>query len=1490
MAQIKIKKFNTGGTLYTENGDTFTLEQIEELSRENPTNENLRDIANEMRAGKDVHHNISDNWSSVTDDQFNAGQKRRVAKGPNSFARRLAATFNTQVHQYGEDVNDTTALLSAAASKQKSENAANSGNSNSANSDVDDYTLISSAGGKQFVYDPETGEYVKNDFTNNSLMSLLNSVDAYLSNEDPSAKYRFKGLPSSVRTVLKEMYAANPNMIKELMNKVMSGKIVEGSPEASLLIQLGIGSNTTKEAIAAAEKEQSLKNYFINKGFTEDQYKEFLPYVELDGQGLRLKAGVEGGPFAAGQNYYFNDDYNGPFKDLLKGQILYNNRFHDATQLAQSGMITDWVKALREHRFADANAMIKWDWKGIADKYDYQLFPSDNLYNEFLNGKRYLDVTGQYEKTYDDNGNLYQIMGYYDPNDMGNYTDLGFVDPSKIKYARFDSSGKLIDENYNVNLLRKSISPWAHTATFQEKMDNGQVVIPTITTRDGYGVLGMDVTFDPEKGTVQFHGGAVQNVLGDAGGDAIELDGEIAQILSPEFFANLEHSNKKLLSKFKDTILSLVGSKMGNTWTRNELSRTEWESLLRPTYGDQAPHYANILRNYIAEYIGNHGFLGIVGGGMSRQARLHEFTPKHQHGGLFTGSATAASSAPKIVQSEKYIPATTEEAGAFEFSEFTGADWTELAGLGADLASVVTGATGLSPVSAITGLAGTGASFAADIARDGFQAKDLGNLGLGLLFDVASLIPYAGTAAAVGGVVNKLRKGLPVLIKLAGIAGVGSSLSLAVNKIQSGEKLTMKDLRIIMNGVLGAYTLSKQGIDVTNSRKKAGVEANDIDIHKMHMEDIDASNLSDGQKAAMKQFFDPDPNTSVGNRYRDALDPEQQKIFDQFISDGGDETALKMMIGDNELFKTLRADRELLERVSKSLTTGEKLSSDDFKRYNELIQESGLRTRLGTEAYHNMRNLDADNDALANALRTVEDPKLSHTDQRWIDANDLINDYRVNRKAEYGKFFEEWDKLPSKSRYDVLDEMLAGTAVGSEYHAGMFSKKNDIFGKDTNWAAEVKNREKAADDLLAKHNEIVTAINDKQKKIDELQAKTRLSNKQQADLAQLQSEQGALIKEQQKFSDGSKGLLHDNGDLEFDPATNTWRKKLELRKDVQTVDDQFNPTGEKNREELQREFEVLSKDSSEATYLADRQKQGNTLIDDYLSTKGSKKISKTFDVTVEQEFKNLPPEERAEVLKILNKPLNGEGKISEEDLDALNFYTLKNSGQVSGDVGQIKSKRTAAVKKDAAKETIKLDENLGLNEVSVLMRQSGVPAKINFSEVEWARIRKADDQLATFTSILKSKGVDDGAIKKIADEVFTKVDSNSEGWNWRNWTIFGKKKKGSSSSSSSSSGNTSPDFRINPDKFETQYTDDNTLIGKILGRSTNQRIYADNLYGFNRKRNLWEYDRATQRAAQHYYQPMVHGLHYNLMRDPIHHTPWYDPKEITIQIQNEEEE
>ena len=63
----------------------------------------------------------------------------------------------------------------------------------------------------------------------------------------------------------------------------------------------------------------------------------------------------------------------------------------------------------------------------------------------------------------------------------------------------------------------------------------------------------------------------------------------------------------------------------------------------------------------------------------------------------------------------------------------------------------------------------------------------------------------------------------------------------------------------------------------------------------------------------------------------------------------------------------------------------------------------------------------------------------------------------------------------------------------------------------------------------------------------------------------------------------------------------------------------------------------------------------------------------------------------------------------------------------------------------------------------------------------------------------------------------------------------------------------------------------------------------DDLYGFSRRSNLTEYPRSTRKRAHRYYQPMVHGLHYNLMRDPVHYTPQYDPKEIRIVIENEEE-
>lgn len=1545
MAQIKIRKYNPGGVLTTETGDIFTLEEIEQLVRENPTNENLKDIANELRAGKNVQHSISDNWSSVTDDDFKAGQKRRVAKNPNSFGRRLAATFNTQIHQYGEDVNDTTALLSAAHKNASTNNEGSAAGSTSV--PADEYTLISSGGGSRFVYD-DNGVYVKGDFTNAKLMSLLRDLHNYFSDDNGGASYKFKGISADVRKTLKEMYEANPNLFNDLMNKVQSGQIIEGSPEASLLLSIGIGSNMTKDQVEQSAKDKALKDYFVGKGFTEDQYKDFLPFVELDGQGLRLKNGVEGGPFIAGQNYYFNDDYNGPFKDLVKGQILFNNRFYNANELAQSGMIADWVKALREHRFANANAMIRWDWKNVMNNYDYQLFNNQKYYNDFLDGKRYLDITGQYEKQYDDYGNPYQYIGYYDPNDSDIYTPLGFVDPSKIKYARLDSMGNVTDENYNMSYIRKAMTPWQHESVFQERRSDGQVIIPTFTTRDGYGILGMDVSHDPDRGTVQFHGAAVQNVLGDGNGDTIELDGEIAKILSREFFMNIEKVDKKNRDKFKDTILSLVGNKFGNLYVRNQLSRDEWVDVLRPTYGEDAEQYANILFNYFKEYIGKTSIPAKIGSTVAgwgafrkqigREARINKFTPKHQHGGLFTGSAVAASSAPRIVQSDKYMPATTEEAGAFQFNEFTDADWFELAGLGADLASVVTGVTGFTPASVATGLAGTGSSFMADIRRDGFQMKDLGNLGLGLLFDAASIVPGLGVAASTGQVMRTIKKGLPVLMKLAGMAGIGSSLSLAVNKIKSGEELTMRDLRIIMNGVLGAYTIGKQGVGFKND--KANGKTIDVDIKKAHMDQIDASNLSDGQKAAMKHHFDDTYNPT-------GLSADQQKIYDQFLKDGGDELALKMLIGDNDTFKAIKRDWELLDRAEQSLRGGQALSKEDVIAYDDLLKRSNIaRHKVEQPEFDNLvARARANNADLRNALETLE------TNPGDVIAQGVVAGYRADPK--YNDFFDSWDALPKEARIDTLNNIIAtGT---DDFHKGMFRRKNRYYrAGDTDeqaaiWAADVKQREKVADELLAGFDQSrvksaqadVEAARTKKANL-ETQKKTEINEWDQkikdaeTDLATAEanaklidpsgtSKSRAAVDARKKVADAIvardklvinkaeveaefntqiadaddaikvarsarlkinkdfktwETAVKGNSDIEVDPTTGLYRKSTKLTQEVGDVDTQFDPTGVLTKSQAEAERRGLLKSGTEdalrANFAQERAGKVKTLLDNTLS--GDGQIAGKFDDDSlwNGEFARLSPEDKVEVSKILSKKLSD---LSDDEIALLNHYTAKSHGVKDTEItGMWSASRQAGIDSDAFKN-FKLADDAGIDTVNALLKKSNFHnSKVKLSETEWAQLKKADDQVAAFKAILKKKGVNDESIKKIATEVFVEVEKPAD--SGRTW--FGKRKKSNTSSTVSTSQQ--PDFKIDESKFiDLPGKADDTLKGRILGHSTEQRDYKKDLYGMDRNKT------DLRNMPHRYYQPMIHGLHYNLMRDPVHHTPWYEPKEITIQLENEEE-
>ena len=377
--------------------------------------------------------------------------------------------------------------------------------------------------------------------------------------------------------------------------------------------------------------------------------------------------------------------------------------------------------------------------------------------------------------------------------------------------------------------------------------------------------------------------------------------------------------------------------------------------------------------------------------------------------------------------------------------------------------------TGFTPASVATGLAGTGSTFIADIRRDGFQMKDLGNLGLGLLFDAASIVPGLGVAASAGQVMRTLKKGLPVLMKLAGMAGVGSSLSLAVSKIQSGEELTMRDLRILMNGVLGAYTLSKQGIDITNSKAKDGVNV-DVDMRKLHMDKIDSSNLSEGQKAAMKHFFDVDPS-KPNNKYRNTItDPEQQKLFDQFIRDGADEYALKMIIGENNpTFENLRSQLETLRKAQDALRTGRPLTKEENAEYSRLLNELEVRKHMTKEEYDALRDMTQSNEELAGALRTL----VSNPGDAAAKAI-VAQKYNM---PEYKAIIDKYNAIPREHRLTLLEKELA--SMPNEYSTSMFSLRNKYYkGMGVKKATEVKNADFEADLALKEHSAADVAYNE----------------------------------------------------------------------------------------------------------------------------------------------------------------------------------------------------------------------------------------------------------------------------------------------------------------------------------------------------------------------------------------------------------------------------
>lgn len=135
---------------------------------------------------------------------------------------------------------------------------------------------------------------------------------------------------------------------------------------------------------------------------------------------------------------------------------------------------------------------------------------------------------------------------------------------------------------------------------------------------------------------------------------------------------------------------------------------------------------------------------------------------------------------------------------------FTGAEVARLTSIGADIVSMV-----LDPITGTAvGLGSSALNFGADIADDGFQLRDVWNLGVNIGFDLLGAIPMFGDALGTGSKITRnLVKWAPrIMASMAAFQGVQNfdGMMSSLSKFMSGDKeqkLTVQDWRNIAQSI-----------------------------------------------------------------------------------------------------------------------------------------------------------------------------------------------------------------------------------------------------------------------------------------------------------------------------------------------------------------------------------------------------------------------------------------------------------------------------------------------------------------------------------------------------------------------------------------------------------------------------------------------------------------------------------------------------------------
>lgn len=384
-------------------------------------------------------------------------------------------------------------------------------------------------------------------------------------------------------------------------------------------------------------------------------------------------------------------------------------------------------------------------------------------------------------------------------------------------------------------------------------------------------------------------------------------------------------------------------------------------------------------------------------------------------------------------------------------------DYTRLGAAGADVASIIASfVPGYGTIaSAGLGVGSTLANFGADM-KDGFQLRDLGNLGLGLGMDAVGLIPGLGAAGKGSKILKNLLKVAPKLMTAWSVSTSFAPAMQAFNKLKDkgAKEMTVDDWKALANGLTAAAGATRWGAAAaknkintnkygTTTRTVTTKSGKQVQMSEDEFQRIKRASGIEGQNEALQ---------AVEGAKGEQLPTTFKKWYDVRRAYQGTPDVDKNTVINTDAMRRTAPDGTILEPTKFS---------------NQGIWRGAVNNDWGNnwKGWKGPKWLKDWGYAPAKKAEggIVQFLQGGNTVGR-IKAKDMSNWNRANALANYD-WIADYDRWASQHEGpdDVVDSYMLAFNGGEDIYDQLTSKTGDYFGGKYNYSVQ---------DPLAKHRQI----------------------------------------------------------------------------------------------------------------------------------------------------------------------------------------------------------------------------------------------------------------------------------------------------------------------------------------------------------------------------------------------------------------------------------